>query len=1387
MNRKKASQTFSVTTIHDGIVYEIKLNIETLRLDYGQTGVSQSVKCRCWAKEGTNAAVAQSCYWAVYLRNGTTYTYKTRNTTLSNAERTLTVSGISTAYQAIAVYALSTSPGTGNTAPTSYIAKAEIPIVVNGENAVRMDLSNQSDMVACDADGKVRFDRTVDVYAKIYDGATHVTGVNAFANPNDAISLAIQGATVSLNRIEDENGNPIDSSHTNRYQYHARWTFSKGTQINWVSAYVNIYLTYNNKTYSALLTLTRTDATGIYQLLPSKTEIKFTQSGGSYTPTSQELFCGYTFENGANTVVTAGPITTNTSKIGGLYYMFFRYINADGTPVSTYNAQAGIGNVAGWQWAHLTGGTGVKTGIITLPSSTTYSSVEYCLSTAGTVNQDIGEVANDGNIIDRECIPIVKDGESAKYIYARGTGFNNLASRIVYINSQTNQSENANVRGIEIITISRSTLEKGICRLFDTYKDDSARTNAANYLNGLDDTVFVCITSYDAIGWNNALIAALKNFGLGNLKYADNGRYPFAFLGYKGLQEGYALWKICGTGATEPYAEIGAYIADGVFMSSNDGENAVRLALDNEHEDFIYNDAGTLVSPSGGATSGIILYDGSAVSTSNVTEWRISANGGTNWGTSVGSNSGDTATASINTSTHVLTVSGLNADTAKVKVRALYNNVYYYAEFTANKTSQDKYELVLNPSGIAYNPDSYSTINIAFSATRTDLAGNKSSVSISTASSPSFPCLRLYAKLSSGSSASAVTTSPYSVTPEIASENTYIYFELRYYASSSSYRLCDYETVEIAKSENGATGKGVSSITKRFKANNSGDTAPSWNESTWPTDPAQAGWSASNRYLWCKERPEYDNGTSGSWGNAYVHSVWGQQGDSIKGDTGKLCYITGEYSASLTYRSDDSQTVAVEVTIENQDNPDLWGLEYSTNVFSGVHVSPDVNHPTPNATYTSTTVSYGGNLIWKKGLNQYNVVRTKYLFTDFASLGKFIVSGQWIYSQDGSIRLCNPTQINKVSVEPTLYNMTLLKEFETKSPGTHTLSFSVEKSVSNTVYIEVYKYNTDDYTWDRIEYTSITGTTKTGSIVLNNLDSGKDIRVYAYKVTSDSDIVSANISTPHDYLYFNTNDVAGSTPLHFSPQLALDGLAGSTYQKKGYIGGFTIGEKDLTNSDYDAGITIKNASSSPTQSVQIGADATDDMTGRKAAMVAEATETNTNPDDRPYNTALYLNAKNATYNYAFHGNGNGVLNGLIFGFKTNVYTVSGSGDTTTQLSITDGATIVFQGSKSSGIAYMKMPTLNNVKQALGLKTSTNNIPFAIELNLINHSSYDYVNICFYKTTSGYTDLPVWTSFNFSTSTDNLQLAKGDFIKVLLTYDGTNYRANVIIRKQEGFD
>lgn len=212
---------------------------------------------------------------------------------------------------------------------------------------------------------------------------------------------------------------------------------------------------------------------------------------------------------------------------------------------------------------------------------------------------------------DKEELPIVKDGAKggdADYIYLRGTGNNNPGNRLVYISSQTNQSSYQGYgRGIEIVTVRRITLAKVESQRFDTYDGtDSGHSSqtaacnaAATYLNNLDNTVFVCITSLDAIGWNDSLIAALKNFGLGDLAYsAQRGRYPFAFLGYKGLQEGYALWQIHGTEATDPYSEVSAYIANGVFMSSKDGEATpvYSLVLDHTSVDFRSDATGAFLS-----------------------------------------------------------------------------------------------------------------------------------------------------------------------------------------------------------------------------------------------------------------------------------------------------------------------------------------------------------------------------------------------------------------------------------------------------------------------------------------------------------------------------------------------------------------------------------------------------------------------------------------------------------------------------------------------------------------------------------------------------------------------------------------------------------------------
>ena len=242
---------------------------------------------------------------------------------------------------------------------------------------------------------------------------------------------------------------------------------------------------------------------------------------------------------------------------------------------------------------------------------------------------------------------------------------------------------------------------------------------------------------------------------------------------------------------------------------AEDGKNSIRLALDNEHEDFLYSDSQVLpIAPSGGATSAIHLYDGETELSSGFTlEVDFTKSSGI---------PGSSAAHKPTISNGVLTVPHITSDAAKVVVKATYNGKYYYADFTANKTSQDKYDLKLMPNAIAFNTsDTWADKTITPSAERTDIQGNKTTgLTIQTSAADG---LRLYYSYvnANGSlvtpSLNLLTTSTFTLTETPA--NTYIgvYFELRLY-SGNSYRMCDYETVEIVKTANGPTGPAGTSV-----------------------------------------------------------------------------------------------------------------------------------------------------------------------------------------------------------------------------------------------------------------------------------------------------------------------------------------------------------------------------------------------------------------------------------------------------------------------------------------------------------------------------------------------------------------------------------------------
>lgn len=145
-------------------------------------------------------------------------------------------------------------------------------------------------------------------------------------------------------------------------------------------------------------------ATPVYMLKPNKDSVDFHSAGNgaSYTPGLVTLRCGYVKCVGETTTSYDYP---STGVIEGKYYLLFRLIKANGQPEPTFG-----GNQAnGWDWID-NNSSGYKDGDgnLIIPSTTTYSAVEFVLSSA------VPSLANDTtDIIAKVSIPIlrIKDGD----------------------------------------------------------------------------------------------------------------------------------------------------------------------------------------------------------------------------------------------------------------------------------------------------------------------------------------------------------------------------------------------------------------------------------------------------------------------------------------------------------------------------------------------------------------------------------------------------------------------------------------------------------------------------------------------------------------------------------------------------------------------------------------------------------------------------------------------------------------------------------------------------------------------------------------------------------------------------------------------------------------
>lgn len=155
------------------------------------------------------------------------------------------------------------------------------------------------------------------------------------------------------------------------------------------------------------------------------------------------------------------------------------------------------------------------------------------------------------------------------------------------------------------------------------------------------------------------------------------------------------------------------------------------------------------------------------------------------------------------------------------------------------------------------------------------------------------------------------------------------------------------------------------------------------------------------------------------------------------------------------------------------------------------------------------------------------------------------------------------------------------------------------------------------------------------------------------------------------------------------------------------------------------------------------------------------------------NICLYVQAKNGTHNYAIIGEGNGVLNGAVTGFKLNQFTPTSSSNT---INPENGLTVhVYANNSSYTTVYL--PTLSMCREFLGIGSSTK---FAFEMQIIGKkNTYGYRVYGYVDSSHGATCPHMRNPDDYRDMTEGLAMAQGDTVIYQIVYDGTDFNAFIM--------
>ena len=733
----------------------------------------------------------------------------------------------------------------GTAGATSYSRSISIPIIakVQGESPWIADLDNEMDSVACDANGDVKSEQQLQTTLSMYYGAKaqdfvittiRLNGGSTLVGVSSNVWHVLKGGIEILVVTFDTTTKVLTI------------TYKVGATISNNKDLFTITLKNNAYNISRPLVFTvnglRPGIDGItpsiYNLLPSPSQVSVSRnsSGGYIAPPTPILRCGYKKKYG--TEVTT--VENATAVFDGYMIYFRRRLRSSQQYEGDYIAYCGAGTATNYENAR---------GLLASLDINTYDAVEFYISEDETTNSKtisnttVYYLASLTSYVDKENVPVVADGKTG----ADGTKYQRMYKST---NSGTFGTWDASTKPADYTEGSNGWSKDRTAvnstaryRWVTERNSNDGGTNWSDWSTPQIDTYLAEDGTSISIDGVAIAVGTRSGGGLANDDplmtdiqtndiVLENGTYSTADTTYwknatdkwtAGLPDGTTvqvgqcylvestghLWKLIKSDKSAGrWKDLGQIKGD----PGPKGDDAITCDLDNEHEDFLYDDAG--VNRSGSATSQARLYEGAMEKTNSAT-WSVSDDNGTSW-KEVGTSTTTNATASISNA-GLLTVTGLIAATVKVKVRAEYpaaSGNFYYAEFTANKVKQDKYELVLSKNSVAYNPDDFDEEEIAIGATRLDISGTKSTVGFGTgatdiSNASGSGTLRLFATylgtVGGTPQAVQVTATPFAVTSQMVELNTGIYFELRKYTSASEYTIADYETVALLRSGYGTS------------------------------------------------------------------------------------------------------------------------------------------------------------------------------------------------------------------------------------------------------------------------------------------------------------------------------------------------------------------------------------------------------------------------------------------------------------------------------------------------------------------------------------------------------------------------------------------------------